>query len=106
MVVQEVTPSPIDVPRRMTRVQVLWRTGATSDFTVPRKDKYVALATPSEALALLRRCFAEKRTDLEIAKELNRHKLKTGAGRRWDSQAVQRIRYNHGMYRESKAIRN
>jgi hypothetical protein len=84
MVVREVTLSPIDVPRRMTRVQVLWETGATSDFTVPRKDKYVALITPPKALALLRRLFNEKKKDLEIAKELNRRGLKTGRDQPWD----------------------
>jgi DNA invertase Pin-like site-specific DNA recombinase len=105
MVVREVTLSPVDVPRRLTRVQVLWQTGATSDFTVPRKDKYVALMTPPEALALLRRRFAAKKTDPEIAKELNRRGLKTGVGRRWDISAVRRVRYNHGMYRESKKAR-
>jgi DNA invertase Pin-like site-specific DNA recombinase len=105
MVVREVTLSPIDVPRRMTRVQVLWETGATSDFTVPRKDKYVVLATPPQALALLRRLFAEKKTDLQIAKELNRLGFKTGVNRAWDIAAVRRVRYNHGMYRESKKAR-
>ena len=40
MVVREVTVSPIEVPARLTRIQVLWQTGAVSDFTVPRKDKY------------------------------------------------------------------
>jgi DNA invertase Pin-like site-specific DNA recombinase len=105
MVVQEVTLSPIDVPQRMTRVQVLWQTGATSDFTVPRKDKYVATMTSPEALAVLRRLFAEQKTDVEIAKELNRRGLKTGVGRRWDSDAVRRIRYYHEMYREAKTVR-
>jgi hypothetical protein len=84
---------------------VLWRTGAISDFTLPRKDKYVALATPPEALALLQRLFAEKKTDREIAKELNRRGLKTGVGRQWESAAVQRVRYNQGMYRASKKAR-
>ena len=105
MVVREVTLSPIDVPQRMTRVQVLWETGATSDFTVPRKDKYVALVTPPKALALLRKLFAAKKTDLDIAKELNRRGLKTGVERPWDIAAVRRVRYNHGMYRESKKAR-
>jgi hypothetical protein len=105
MVVREVTLSPIDVPRRMTRVQVLWETGATSDFTVPRKDKYVALVTPPKALALLRRLFNEKKQDPEIAKELNRRGLKTGRDQPWDIAAVRRVRYNHGMYRESKKAR-
>jgi MerR HTH family regulatory protein len=104
-VVQEVTLSPVEVPRRMTRVQVLWQTGAISDFTVPRKDKYVALATSPEALALLKQLFIAKKTDIEIAKELDRRGFKTGVGRRWGSQAVQRARYDHGMYRESKKAR-
>jgi DNA invertase Pin-like site-specific DNA recombinase len=105
MVVREVTLSPVEVPRRMTRVQVLWETGATSDFTVPRKDKYVSLATPLKALTLLRRLLIEKKTDLEIAKELNRRGLKTGVDRLWDIAAVRRVRYNHGLYRESKKSR-
>jgi hypothetical protein len=29
----------VDVPRPMTRVQVLWQTGAVSDFTIERKDR-------------------------------------------------------------------
>jgi DNA invertase Pin-like site-specific DNA recombinase len=105
MVVREVTLSPIDVPRRMTRVQVLWETGATSDFTVPRKDKYVALITPPKALALIRRFFNEKKPDLEIAKELNRRGLLTGRDQPWDFAAVRRVRYNHGMYLDSKKAR-
>lgn len=105
MVVREVTLSPVDVPRRMTRVQVLWETGATSDFTVPRKDKYVALVTPPESLALLQKLFAANKTDSEIAKALNRRHLKTGRDQPWDIAAVRRVRYNHGLYRESRRAR-
>jgi len=105
MVVQQVTLAPIEVPRRMTRVQVLWQTGATSDFTVPRKDKYVALITPPEALVHIRELFVAKKTDVAIAASLNRRGITTGRGRRWDGDAVQRVRFNHGMYRESKKAR-
>jgi len=105
MVLQEVTLSPIEVPRRMTRVQVLWKTGAISDFTVPRKDKYVALATSPEALAQMKELIAAKKTDVAIARELNRRGRTTGVGRRWDAAAVRRVRYNHGMYRVSKKSR-
>ena len=34
MLVSEVTASHVDLPRAMTRVQVLWVTGAVSDFGV------------------------------------------------------------------------
>ncbi len=36
MLVQHVTLTPIDVPQRATRIQVLWRSGAVSDFSIPR----------------------------------------------------------------------
>jgi hypothetical protein len=89
LVVREVTVSPIDVPERMTRVQVLWPTGAVSDFTVPRKDKYTAQATSTHALALIRDLYLnETKDDQEIAAELNRRGLCTGQDRSWDLDAV------------------
>ena len=36
MLVEAVTLSPIDVPRRMTRIQVLWVTGAVTELQAPR----------------------------------------------------------------------
>jgi hypothetical protein len=105
VVVQGVTLSPIEVPRRMTRVQVLWQTGATNELTVPRKDKYMALSTPLEALAHIRELFAARKTDIAIAASLNQRGITTGRGRRWNGAAVQRVRRNHGMYRVSKTSR-
>jgi hypothetical protein len=106
MVVREVTVSPIEVPARLTRVQVLWQTGAVSDFTVPRKDKYTAQATPAETLALIRdRYIAQQQSDEEIAAELNRRGLRTGLNHSWTVPAVRRARYGESIYRPSPKAR-
>ena len=47
MVVREVTVSPIEVPARQVRVQILWQPWAVSYFMLPRTDKYTAQATPT-----------------------------------------------------------
>ncbi|HKY40340.1 MAG TPA: recombinase family protein [Polyangiaceae bacterium] len=80
MLVREVTASRVDVPRPMTRVQVLWQTGAVSDFTVERKNKFTARTTSSNAVALIEKSF-ESKNDAWIAAELNRRGSRTGAGR-------------------------
>jgi len=106
LLVREVTVSPIEVPARQTRVQLLWQTGAVSDFTVPRKDKYTAQATPKETLALLRDLYtSRKKGDAEIAAELNRRGLHTGLNRPWTVAAVRRVRYDVGLYRPSPKSR-
>lgn len=105
MLVSEVSLTPVDVPRRETRVQVLWQTGAVSDFTVPRPGKYLALSTPPQALALVRELFACEQTDVEIAAELNRRGLHTGAKLGWTVGAVRALRYEHDLYRPSPKSR-
>ncbi|MFQ5974000.1 MAG: recombinase family protein [Alphaproteobacteria bacterium] len=106
LVVREVTLSPIAVPARLTRVQVLWQTGAVSDFTVPRKDKYTAQATSAQALSLIRNLYLTKQKgDGEIAAELNRRGLRTGLNHAWDVSAVRRARYSESIYRPSPKAR-
>jgi hypothetical protein len=102
MLVREVTASPVEVPVRASRVRLLWQTGAVSAFSVPRKDKYTAQATPKDTLALLRDLYMTKRKgDGEIAAELNRRGRYTGLNRFWTVAAVRRIRYDVGVYRLS-----
>jgi len=69
MLVREVTVSRIDVPRALTRVQVLWQTGAVSDFAIERKDKYTARANPLQATTFIKESFHDK-TDACIASAL------------------------------------
>ena len=106
LVVREVTVSPIDVPARLTRVQVLWETGAVSDITVVRHDQYTAQTTSAQALAIIRALYlTKKKDDGEIAAELNRRGLRTGQDRAWDMFGVQRARYRESIYRPSPKAR-
>lgn len=106
MVVRDVTVSPIEVPARAVRVHVLWQTGAVSDFTLPRTDKYTAQATPMATNALLRELYlVQKQSDAEIAAELNRRGLLTGRNLAWAVPTVRRARYDIGCYRPSPKAR-
>jgi DNA invertase Pin-like site-specific DNA recombinase len=105
MLIREITLSPIEVPQRMTRVQVYWQTGAVSELTVNREDKYTAQATTKETLALIRKLFEQKQSDEKIAVELNQNQMKRKVNRPWDATAVQRIRYSYGLHRSSSKSR-
>jgi hypothetical protein len=104
MVISDITLSPVDVPTRMTRVQVRWETGATSDFTVPRFHK--ACATPPDAIEFVRVLFNDGKSDLEIVTELNRRELRTGMHEPWTVPAVQRVRYAQGLGRSQSSRRS
>jgi hypothetical protein len=106
LVVQEVTVRPIQVPSRQVRVQVLWQTGAVSDFTIPRPGQYTVQATPPATIELVRDLYlGQLRSDAEIAAELNRRGLTTGVNRAWDVPGVRRVRYAVGLYRPSPKSR-
>jgi hypothetical protein len=83
MLIRDVTLSPVDLPERATRIQVLWVTGATSEMHVPRPAKEDATRTSEEALAALRELFEQGLSDAEIAAELNPRGLPSGRGQRW-----------------------
>jgi DNA invertase Pin-like site-specific DNA recombinase len=104
LLIREITLTPIDVPTRQTRVQVLWQTGAVSEVAVPRADKFAVRATPAAARALVRRTF-RRTTDAQLADELNRRGVATGAGVAWTPEAVRRLRYAEGWHRPSTCAR-
>jgi DNA invertase Pin-like site-specific DNA recombinase len=99
MLVREVTLSPIDVPTRATRVQILWQTGATTDLRIARPSRHTAQATPAEALEVIRRLASENRDDEFIAADLDRRGWLTGVGRSWNAKAVIWARTRHKIYR-------
>jgi MerR HTH family regulatory protein len=49
--------------------------------------------------------LVQKRSDAEIAAELNRRGLTTGVSRAWDVPSVRRVRYAAGLYRPSPKSR-
>ena len=88
MLVKQVTLTPIDVPARTTRVQVLWQTGSVTEIVVARPDRYTALASPPAAIEIVRQMTEEGDSDADIVKALNDQKLTTGRGNRWSVKSV------------------
>jgi hypothetical protein len=99
MLIREVALSPIDVPQRSTRVQVLWLTGAVSDFTTARPSKLTARATPPEAIELIRQFTSAQRTDAAIAAELNRRGVRSGRNHLWTAHGVRWVRWRYQIER-------
>ncbi|HMR76502.1 MAG TPA: recombinase family protein [Polyangiaceae bacterium] len=104
MLVSEVTASRVDVPHPMTRVQVLWKTGAVSDFTIDRRTRFDARATLKQAVSLIEQSFRTQ-GDQWIADRLNQRKLRTGAGRPWTPDGVRRVRLQHQWFRRPRKQR-
>ena len=96
MLVQQVTLTPIDVPLRGTRIQVLWRTGAVSDFTLPRPE-HTARTTTEEALEGIRTLPNPPQTNEQIAAALNERGLRNLRNKPWNAEAIRRIRTRHGL---------
>lgn len=97
MLVREVSLTPIDLPSRRTRVQVLWETGAVTEIAVARPSKKTVHATPTEAVDRIRELVGAGMTTREIAADLNERGIKTGKGRSWTTGAVQLVRRNNGL---------
>ncbi|MFS8068380.1 MAG: recombinase family protein, partial [Byssovorax sp.] len=98
MLLQHVTLTPIDIPQRLTRIQVLWRTGAVSDFTIPRPKTAAFDATSERNLVELIRTLVEQhKTNAQIAEELNRQGLRNFLGKQWVEDAVNGFRQRHGL---------
>jgi len=106
MLIEHVTLTPVEIPKRSTRIQILWQTQTVSEITIDRPSYLTAQATSKEALALIERLFEKQVSDEEIASELNRCGMRTGRDYRWDATSVQRIRGTYGWRRTSPYARN
>lgn len=99
ILVREVTLTPIDVPARGTRVQVLWESGAVTEHFVERPRYVHGTQAATEADETVRRLVACGKYDDQIAEVLNRDGLTTGMGRAWDIHSVRRVRARLGVTR-------
>jgi Recombinase zinc beta ribbon domain/Recombinase len=97
MLVQQVSLMPVDIPRRTTRIQILWQTGAVTDSTANR-PRYAA-GTPAcdDAVEHIRMRAGEGWRDGQIALELNRRGLASGKRRPWNEQMVRGVRKRRGI---------
>lgn len=102
ILVQKVALSPIEVPSRQIRVQVVWVTGAVTDFTLPRRQGFQTRSNPAEAVELILQLFQQK-SDAQIAAELNQRGLRSGANIPWNTKTVHRVLNQRGLHRASPA---
>ena len=86
-----VTLTPIDVPTRQTRVQILWEGGAVSELVVDRPRGTTPQRDQSTDDSI--RCLTGPGvSDAEISQELNARGALTPGGRPWTPGAVRRVR--------------
>jgi DNA invertase Pin-like site-specific DNA recombinase len=88
LVIEAISLSPIEVPRRATRVKVAWQSGTVTEIDVPRLHRRDLFRTPPPAVERLRALAAAGRHDEEIAEVLNTEGIKTGRGLPWNTWAV------------------
>lgn len=97
MLVREVTLTPIDVPERTTKVEVLWETGAVSEVIIARPSKHTASRSSPAAEARVRELIEAGVACDAVAETLNRAGLVTGKGLPWDREAVWRVKRRLGV---------
>ncbi|MDP2703404.1 MAG: recombinase family protein [Candidatus Rokubacteria bacterium] len=88
LVIEAISLSPIEVPRRATRVKVAWQSGTVTEIDVPRPHRRDLFRTPPAPLERLRGLAAAGRHDEEIAEILNADGMRTGRGLAWNTWAV------------------
>lgn len=99
ILIREVSLTPLEVPSRSTRVQVLWESGVVDEFRVQRPRHGRGNRAGRAAEDRIRRLVSTGWHDEQIAERLNRAGLTTGHGRSWDRDAVARVRRRLGVER-------
>jgi DNA invertase Pin-like site-specific DNA recombinase len=91
MLIEKITLTPIDVPSRMSRVQVLWKTGAVDELQVGRRsvrDPEWPEGPPPQLIELIRDRFRAGDGDAAIAAQLNARGFRTRRDRAWSVHSV------------------
>ena len=96
MLVKQIALTPIDTPKRSTRIQILWHTGAISELIATRPTNADKYRTPKQVIQLIAE-LAPGRTDTEIAQELNRRGLLNTTGRAFTKKGVAWLRWKYGI---------
>jgi DNA invertase Pin-like site-specific DNA recombinase len=94
ILVKEVVLSPIEAPARSTRIQVVWKTGAVTEVTVPRPRTRAPMKARPEVVERIRVLVAEGKSDAAIADDLNSRGLRTLHDRTWTWSSVYFTRTN------------
>ncbi len=96
LLVKQVAITPIDTPKRSTRIQILWHTGAISELIAIRPTTTEKYRTPNQVIQLVEE-LVPGRTDTEIALELNRRGLLNTTGKPFTRKGVAWLRWKYGL---------
>jgi DNA invertase Pin-like site-specific DNA recombinase len=97
LLVQEITLTPVDVPQRMTRIQILWRSGAVTETTTERRRYVGPTAAPDAVVAEIRMRVADGWSDRAIAEDLNQRGVSSPKGLTWNKQSVRGLRKRRNL---------
>lgn len=93
-----VTLTPIDLPTRQTRVQILWEGGATTEILVPR-PRFTRGIPPLDPSVddRIQHLVARGLRDIDIVTDLNRDGTTTATGRPWTPMSLRKVRRRLGL---------
>jgi DNA invertase Pin-like site-specific DNA recombinase len=102
VVIEAISAEPIDVPQRMTKLRVQWKSGNVSEIEVERPGSGDRHRHRSETIERLRELVSAGHHDEEVAEQLNHEGLQTGTGRQWNGERVLAARRNYRIPRVAK----
>ena len=91
LLIKQVALTPIDLPKRQSKIAILWHSGASSEIYADRPRGNIKNRTPSEVLIKIRE-LVDQNTDKEIAIKLNSLHLVPVKGREFTEGGVAGIR--------------
>src|SRR6266436_7827045 len=92
-----------DADKKTLEFTIHWKGGVHTQLTMERPRSAAEIATPVEALEIIRR-MAVRHGDDQIASVLNRLGHSTGKGRRWNQERVATARRNHSISGQKRAL--
>jgi len=92
-----------DQDKRNLELVIHWKGRAHTQLAIERPRSATEMATPMEALEIIR-CMAVRHGDDQIASVLNRRGYSTGKGKRWNQTRVATARRNHSIAGQKRAL--
>lgn len=99
LVIEAIAITPVDIPKRATRIRVQWSGGAISELMPARLTSGEYRMHAPEAIERIRLLAAAGVHDDEIARQLNSTGLRTGGGLAWTGELAADARCAHGIER-------
>jgi hypothetical protein len=93
----------MDAEKKTLEFTIHWKGGAHTQLVMERPRPVTEIATPMEALEIIRR-MAVRHGDDQIASVLNRLGYSTGKEKRWNQNRVATVRRNYSIPGQKRAL--